>query len=56
MGGRTKNRVKQIQGYQSQLKAAITLDKTGAEVTLDLTSAREIVRLLDELISRVRAE
>lgn len=40
----------QIIGYRSVLKGAIRLNTDGAEVILDLTSAKKILELLDQLV------
>lgn len=43
----------QVRGYRAQLVGAINRDRTGAEIALDLTSARKIVELLDQLIKQM---
>ena len=47
---------KQVQGYRNNLVGAVRADKTGAEVVIDLTTARKIIDILDEHMTMLETD
>ncbi len=39
---------RQIAGYRAQVQGALNADRTGAEITIDITTARALVEICDQ--------